>query len=200
MAKTKEIIVEKALRLFLEKGFYHVSMTMIAAEVGISKPAIYHHFTNKDELVEGVLDYFTARMKAWNIKYFKTSDSSQEILQKIFKAIPLYKNVEQVLFTEPLTEQRYSFNELLITLSKYKPEFKERIARDIRGGTQKIRQTIEQIDLRVDTDKSKLALFLHALIEGCTFLSEVRDDLDLQKMADDFYQIISLLLITKGEK
>lgn len=194
MANTKEVIVQKALKLFLEKGFYHVSMSMIAAAVGISKPAIYHHFKNKDDLVEGVLDYFTARMKAWNQQYFKELNPGKETLQQIFQAISLYKNVEQVLLTDTPQEQRYSFNELLITLSKYKPEFKERIARDIKGGTARIRESLESLELTADTDKAKLALFIHAVIEGCAFLSEVRDDLDLQMVSDDFFNITCELL------
>ena len=77
--KTKTVIVRTALKLFLQKGFYNVSMNMIAAEIGISKPAIYHHFSNKDAMVEGVLDYFTNRMKEWSKDYYSNLKSGRSI-------------------------------------------------------------------------------------------------------------------------
>ena len=76
--KTKEQIVKNALKLFLQKGFHNVSMAMIAAEVGISKPAIYHHFQNKDAMVEGVLDHFTNKMSEWSLEYFKDAQNGEQ--------------------------------------------------------------------------------------------------------------------------
>ena len=46
---TKENIVKTALQLFLQNGYEKTSLNHIAREVGITKPAIYHHFKNKDE-------------------------------------------------------------------------------------------------------------------------------------------------------
>jgi len=45
--KTKEVIIKTALKLFLSKGFNETSMNEIAGEVGVSKPAIYHHLKIK---------------------------------------------------------------------------------------------------------------------------------------------------------
>ena len=47
---TKEKILEAAKRLFSDYGYSAVSMSEIAKEVKITKPALYYHFKNKREI------------------------------------------------------------------------------------------------------------------------------------------------------
>ena len=190
--KTKEQIVKKALKLILQKGFHNVSMAMIAAEVGISKPAIYHHFQNKDAMVEGVLDHFTNKMSEWSLEYFKDAQNGEQFLQKMFFAIPMYKNVELILLDEGDETYPNSYNDLLMTLSKYKSKFRERIALDIKGGREKIKrsiidaQTRNTIDEQIDPEK--LSLLIHCILEGSAFIAEIDEDLDLNKASGDLFQ------------
>ena len=48
---TKEAIMDKSLELFLEKGYHGTSTAQICDSLGISKPTLYWHFKNKQELV-----------------------------------------------------------------------------------------------------------------------------------------------------
>jgi len=191
--KTKEQIVKKALKLILQKGFHNVSMAMIAAEVGISKPAIYHHFQNKDAMVEGVLDHFTNKMSEWSLEYFKDAQNGEQFLQKMFFAIPMYKNVELILLDEGDETYPNSYNDLLMTLSKYKSKFRERIALDIKGGREKIKrsiidaQTTNSIDEQIDPEK--LSLLIHCILEGSAFIAEIDEDLDLNTASGDLFQM-----------
>ncbi|RNB79725.1 TetR/AcrR family transcriptional regulator [Brevibacillus fluminis] len=50
--KTQETIVEAAFKLFAEHGMEKTSLSMIAAEVGITKPAIYYYFPSKEALID----------------------------------------------------------------------------------------------------------------------------------------------------
>lgn len=52
----KEIIVA-AVEIITAKGFSNTSLTDVAGSVGISKPALYWHFKNKDELFVEVISY-----------------------------------------------------------------------------------------------------------------------------------------------
>src|ERR1700734_2799504 len=45
-----------ATRLFAEKGFDGTSIQLIADAVGVSKPAVLHHFPSKEDLRRAVLD------------------------------------------------------------------------------------------------------------------------------------------------
>jgi AcrR family transcriptional regulator len=47
---TKEIILDAARDLFVQKGYQHVSMRQLANVLGYSHGAIYYHFKNKAEL------------------------------------------------------------------------------------------------------------------------------------------------------
>lgn len=49
---TRQKILQTTGKLFSQRGYFGVSMQDIASEVGITKAALYYHFTNKDNLVE----------------------------------------------------------------------------------------------------------------------------------------------------
>ncbi|WP_028479380.1 TetR/AcrR family transcriptional regulator [Nocardia sp. CNY236] len=49
-------IMRAAARAFSERGYYPVGVDQIAAEVGISGPALYRHFTNKYALLVAVAE------------------------------------------------------------------------------------------------------------------------------------------------
>ncbi|AIC94491.1 TetR/AcrR family transcriptional regulator [Shouchella lehensis] len=54
--QTYQDIMETAFKMFSKKGFDQTSLTNIATEVGISKPAIYYYFKSKDELIKTLFD------------------------------------------------------------------------------------------------------------------------------------------------
>lgn len=53
---TKEMIVQQARTLFVERGFHDVSMRSIAKNVGCTHGALYYHFKNKVELFDAIVD------------------------------------------------------------------------------------------------------------------------------------------------
>lgn len=52
---TKERILEKALALFVERGYMGTSMNDIASQLGITKAALYKHYTSKQEILDSFL-------------------------------------------------------------------------------------------------------------------------------------------------
>lgn len=53
---TREAIVEAMLALVAEHGLEKTSLSMIAEQIGISKPAIYYYFPSKESLVDYIFD------------------------------------------------------------------------------------------------------------------------------------------------
>ncbi len=77
--ETLNKILETAYIMFAVKGFDKTSLSMIANEVGISKPAIYYYFTSKDELIEYLFEEICKDIERGNT--FDYSDISKTNLQ-----------------------------------------------------------------------------------------------------------------------
>ena len=50
-ASTRERILDVALDLFTEKGFDRTSLREIAERLGVTKAALYYHFSSKDDIL-----------------------------------------------------------------------------------------------------------------------------------------------------
>ena len=53
----KEAILQTALALFAERGFHNTPMSLLAKQSGASAGTIYHHFTDKDDLIHELYRY-----------------------------------------------------------------------------------------------------------------------------------------------
>jgi AcrR family transcriptional regulator len=58
--RTRNRILDAALRLFNERGTAAVSTNHIAAETGISPGNLYYHFADKQEIIRGLHDRYAA--------------------------------------------------------------------------------------------------------------------------------------------
>lgn len=61
-AERTDLLLQEAARLFARKGFRGVSLEEIASAVGISGPALYRHFSNKQAILTGVLEDVSVRL------------------------------------------------------------------------------------------------------------------------------------------
>jgi AcrR family transcriptional regulator len=82
----KQRIIEEAAVMFRTYGIRSVTMDMLANQMGISKRTIYEVFRDKDELLQGVLKWMTAKQKELMTKLFTESDN---IIEAIFKMLKL---------------------------------------------------------------------------------------------------------------
>ncbi|MAN63301.1 MAG: hypothetical protein CMI60_15290 [Parvibaculum sp.] len=55
-AQQRSAILDKAFALFARQGYRRTSFGDIAEEVGLSRPAIYHYFKNKDAVFKAVTE------------------------------------------------------------------------------------------------------------------------------------------------
>lgn len=54
--ETKERILEAALELFAQSGYSGTSMNDIAKQLGITKGALYKHYTGKQEILDRIVE------------------------------------------------------------------------------------------------------------------------------------------------
>lgn len=71
--RTARWLIEVARAAFAGRGFAKVSMDELAAQAGVTRGALHHHFTNKSGLFEAVLmkvnDELESELEArWNLE------------------------------------------------------------------------------------------------------------------------------------
>ena len=97
--EVKEYIVEEADKLFCQYGFKSVTMDDIAKHLGMSKKTIYQHFSDKDELVniliEAKLSMQSCEMKDHSVK---ADNAVHEIFLAISNLNDLLNNMNPKLF------------------------------------------------------------------------------------------------------
>lgn len=62
---TKRRIQEVARELFARQGVHRTSLQEIADRLGITKPALYYHFSSREELVRSIVDPFLDEEEAF---------------------------------------------------------------------------------------------------------------------------------------
>jgi AcrR family transcriptional regulator len=77
---TYEKILDTSRRLFVQKGYTATSMRMIAADAGIGKATIYHHFPHKQAIVMALLQKNTARIDE-ALKLVQAEDDPRQRIQ-----------------------------------------------------------------------------------------------------------------------
>jgi AcrR family transcriptional regulator len=80
--ETSEKIAHKAHALFIRHGIRSISMDDIASDLGISKKTIYQFYSNKDSLVESLIDKTTDE-HVFRCK-FLTANSDDAIIELYF--------------------------------------------------------------------------------------------------------------------
>jgi len=194
---TKEVIIKAALKLFLSKGFIQTSMNEIAAEVGVSKPAIYHHFKNKEVLVQAIFDYFSAKMAEWSQEYFADCTDEQKI-HKMFSSTPTFMHVEKVILDDTAAELPYSYNMFMLLMSRMDPTYKARISEDLlltqRKMTASFTHLQQEQSVRDDIDPAILSLLMHTILEGLSFLGELIENADIEAESENLYKAFWKLL------
>ena len=53
------LIIDEAIKIIHELGYQAFSIRELSNRVGISEPAIYRHFLNKEDIVLGIKDIIT---------------------------------------------------------------------------------------------------------------------------------------------
>ena len=111
-AERKEQIIHQAIRIIHEQGFPALSIRELAARVGISEPAIYRHFTSKEEIILGILDKMLELGEFIRQKMTTGSDELAQLRQFILLQLAYFEK-NQEMTTIMLSEEVFHLNERL---------------------------------------------------------------------------------------
>ncbi|MGB3751294.1 MAG: TetR/AcrR family transcriptional regulator [Arcobacteraceae bacterium] len=101
---TKQDIIDVAIKEFAKYGFTGLSMSQLSSALGITKPAIYYHFKNKQSLYDEVLLYLFGDINTKTDEILKSDLSPKEKFREYVKleinAIRLYPEIVPISFRE----------------------------------------------------------------------------------------------------
>ncbi|MED4583529.1 TetR/AcrR family transcriptional regulator [Brevibacillus choshinensis] len=83
----KDQIIDQAVKIFGELGFYKTTTAQVAKAAGVTQPYIFHFFKNKEELFIAVLDRAVMRMKEGFSRVEGSADSIIHNMGKTFQSI-----------------------------------------------------------------------------------------------------------------
>lgn len=133
MNKTKRKIFDTALKLFAEKGYASTSIEEITAISGVAKGTLYYHFSNKEEILDLLLDEGMKLLK--NSIEIKTkdvalySDKIKSIILLQIKVVVRYESLIKLVFS-----QMWGEGEQNIKCRKYVFEYMDILEKVIQEG------------------------------------------------------------------
>jgi AcrR family transcriptional regulator len=84
-ADRQAAILHEAARLFAERGFSGVSLEELGAAVGVSGPAVYRHFANKQALLGAILVRVSERLLSGGREVIAAHDSPAARLEALIR-------------------------------------------------------------------------------------------------------------------
>lgn len=191
---TRELIIRSSLELFLEHGYENTSMSQIARKVKITKPAIYYHFKNKDELFHEVFSFFFKEMGKWSSLHFKTCKNLRELLWAFMRSLQSFKEVTGIILGKEEGEPAYSFLELMLSASKRDRRIQKKIEEGFilsrRRLADELRKAQYSGEIRDDINCEIYAFQIHALIEGTGLISYLDRSIDLETFGEQMFENI----------
>ena len=83
--KSRQQILDAALRLFSHRGYGATSVRDVAEEAGLSKGNVYHHFPDKETIFRGLLD-----------RYFETMSQPDFPFNRVLASGTFPENLEDI--------------------------------------------------------------------------------------------------------
>lgn len=82
-AERRARLLTEAARLFAERGFHGVSIEDLGAAAGISGPAVYRHFANKESVLEALLVEVSERLLAGGRSEVERATDDDDALRRL---------------------------------------------------------------------------------------------------------------------
>ncbi|WP_426151887.1 TetR family transcriptional regulator [Pseudomonas sp. DC3000-4b1] len=163
--ETRKQIVDAAELAFFERGVANTTLADIAARAGVTRGAIYWHFSNKADVFQALLDNLNEPLE----DLARASESADEpdplgcmqaLLVKLFQGValdPRTRRINEILFhkcefTNDMCDLRQRRQAVIA-------ECNERIACTLRNA-------VNRAQLPADLDTQHAALALHAYVNG----------------------------------
>ena len=160
--ETESKIVQAALEIFVRKGYHGTSVDEITRKVGLTKGALYAHFSSKGELLLRIIDEFKSRFIGGMVEALEQVEG--DALKKIHRVISFnskfaVENQDLCVFLTFLTTELNADVDFEPALKSAYKEYQKIISELVRQG---IRQGL----FKKEFDPETAALTFMALHDG----------------------------------
>jgi AcrR family transcriptional regulator len=113
------LIIDEAIKIIHELGYQAFSIRELSKRVGISEPAIYRHFLNKEDIVLGILGRFNEFDQSLfqEVKKYKNPiDQIQCFIQFHFDFLEKNPGMTSIVFAEEIFNQSDLLRDKLMSI------------------------------------------------------------------------------------
>jgi AcrR family transcriptional regulator len=182
--RTRELLLESAMRLFAERGLDAPSLDDICARAGLTRGALYVHFADREALLVAVMNRV-----------------GQPILDELFGARELGFAGVVARYLAASASGRYPLMPVggirpyqLLDACARSPVLREHYVSLVRGSTERIaeflREGQEASALRADIDAASTATLVVALVAGLETLADLGLPVRLEALAPDLLRLL----------
>ena len=126
-------IMEAAISLFAEKGFYATSVREIVGRAGVTKPTLYYYFANKDALGQAILETAENLMREATTGVESNDSEGADLLVDFvegqFEACRAHPDLARFLYALSYTPRRSASGFELEKFHRYMKSANEQVVR-----------------------------------------------------------------------
>ena len=118
---TKERIIDVALELFAQSGYLGTSMSDIAKQLGITKGALYKHYTGKQEILDSIVERMN-KMDYERAEEYEMPETEPDGFAETYMSTPIqnFRAYAMAQF-DHWTKEHFSSNfRKMLTLEQYR--------------------------------------------------------------------------------
>jgi AcrR family transcriptional regulator len=181
---TKQKILDVSLQLFMQLGFENTYMDDVAQKAGVTKPAIYYYFKDKQALFEATAAQFLDQMAQMMAPEGEEIPPLQGLLDVIFSSLPEWLGRYQKMSgiddrTSLLRSQVFIFDAMTRI-----PDFRSAFATLYHNSAQLLQRACEEAtrrgEIRPAIDIATVSMLINSMIEGLMLMAMVDPKLDLE--------------------
>ncbi|EFK09627.1 transcriptional regulator, TetR family [delta proteobacterium NaphS2] len=153
-----EKIYDKALEMFVAKGYDQTALSQIAKELGLTKAGLYHYFSSKEDLL------FFVHERHMNRVYNPILEAAQKISDPEERIVYFIRN-----YTLKAMTRDASARVLIHETNNLKTENRQKITVLWRNGLDLIRNALSEMEAQGKIDKINKNFAAFALLGMCSW-------------------------------
>lgn len=202
MKTNREEILQNALQLFMSMNYESVSLQIIARSVGLTKTGIFNYYSTKLDLFIAVADRYIFHVQDPENKFAPSDGSLRDFIDKYIEGVERTMaeivrlgNIQRKKMPGELANAGYFhlFQQVLFYYPNGKHKLHEWMEKEFRLWYDVIGRSVEQGELREDTDISEAAALFRQVFIGLSYQMSFSDGLDVGILRKRFLYIYGLL-------